>query len=103
MKRGLYDIKLEPNTFREMAFVFHEVHTAKTRHMETVLQGFDMESPKEAIEKLRVNLLPGEGNRREDEMKKKAEYIRSLQDVDWSEVFEVGESQTPDDPLERYK
>jgi hypothetical protein len=110
MKRGLYDIEITPNSFQEIAILFHEVRDSHRKHAQSVLEGFgsDLKEPDDAMDRLKELLVPGATEREEDEVERKTEYIRSMQDVDWSEEFDLVEEpdqfrDDPGDPLDRYK
>jgi hypothetical protein len=93
MKRGLYDMTVRPGSMREMALLFHEVESSRRDYKEAALSGLGdrLESPQDTLDEIRDLLLPGRSGRREEEKEQKAEYIQSLQDVDWSEVFSLNE------------
>lgn len=90
MMRGLYDIEVRPGSFQEMALIFREMREKQAQYRSSVLSmGERLEDPEDLIEELRDELLPGLAEREKRTMEKKAKYLRSLQDVDWSEEFSL--------------
>ena len=91
MKRGLYDIEVHPGTIREVALLFHEQRCRQIEYKKAAFAGggADLESPEETLETVFEMLLPGHKGREETRQEKQAQYLRSLQDVDWSEHFQL--------------
>lgn len=51
--------------------------------------GEGLKEPEDLLDNLRNELLPGLEDRKENEKQKKAAYLRSLRDVDWSEHLSI--------------
>lgn len=91
MKRGMYDVSVRPNSFLEKALLFHEMQERRKELKKAELAGFGsmVEDPEEAMDQLEELVLPGVQRNREAQKKRKAAYLRSLRDVDWTSVFEL--------------
>lgn len=92
MKRGLYDIEVRPGSIQEVALLFHEVRERQRMYSEAALASGRAESPNETLERVRGYLLPGLERRQEEVQEQQAAFLRSLQDVNWTEVFELDPS-----------
>lgn len=88
--RGLYDTKVRPGTFQELALVFREIRDQEAQYKSALASmGSDLKDPEDLIESLRDQLLPGRENQEERTQQQKANYIQSLQDVDWTEYLSL--------------
>jgi len=71
---------------REAALVVHEQRERKIRYLDSILSLGDLlESPGEVLGDLSDLYLPSEN--KELSQQQKAEYIRSFEGTDWSEIF----------------
>jgi hypothetical protein len=88
MKQGLYDIEIRPGSFRELALLFREMRDREVQYRDSLLSmGEALKNPDEILDSIRKNILPGTAQQKKKTMEEKAQYLRSLKDVDWSEVL----------------